>query len=399
VRKTHLIWCVILLSTTACGVSSEPRPETIARPQAFTVRSSMTSSSAFDSGFHASSRNGVLSSVDPRRGAVPTGSVENTQSQTSPHRLSKGFKNTNPNFSLPKFWDRIAFIASRLWATTFHPRSVKLPMAEVNADVLRTNRSLATVTWVGHSTLLIQLDGVNILTDPQWSSRASPVTFAGPKRVTPPGLSFEQLPAIDLVLISHDHYDHLDVATVKRLAETHRPLFLVPLGLKAWFADQGILDVEELDWWETRVFNGLVVTCLPAQHFSGRTLWDRNQRLWSAWAVTGREKRLFFAGDTGYYGVFKDIGNRLGPFDLAAIPIGAYLPASIMRMTHTTPEEALQMFADVQGDRFLAIHWGTFDLTEEPLDEPPQRLAAEVQRLHLDANRIWVFKHGETRPW
>ena len=143
----------------------------------------------------------------------------------------------------------------------------------------------------------------------------------------------------------------------------------------------------------------LTVTCLPAQHFSGRTLWDRSRRLWSAWAVAGREKRFFFAGDTGYYGIFKEIGKVLGPFDVAAIPIDAYLPPSIMRMTHLTPEEALQVFADIQGHHFLAIHWGTFDLTEEPLDEPPRRLEAEMQRRDLDFNRIWVLKHGETRFW
>jgi N-acyl-phosphatidylethanolamine-hydrolysing phospholipase D len=171
------------------------------------------------------------------------GSVESSQPERSSHRLGEEFRNTNPEFSPPKFWDRLAFMASRIWTTTFHPRSVKLPLAESNRDLLKTDRTMATVTWVGHSTLLIQLDGVTILTDPQWSSRASPVTFAGPKRVMPPGLSFEQLPPIDLVLISHDHYDHLDLATVKRLAETHRPVFLVPLGLKAWFADQGIVDV------------------------------------------------------------------------------------------------------------------------------------------------------------
>ena len=327
------------------------------------------------------------------------GSVESSQPERSPHRLGEEFRNTNPEFSPPKFWDRLTFMVSRIWTTTFHPRSVKLPLAESNRDLFKTDRTMATVTWVGHSTLLIQLDGVTILTDPQWSSRASPVTFAGPKRVMPPGLPFEQLPPIDLVLISHDHYDHLDLATVKRLAETHRPVFLVPLGLKAWFADQGIVDVEELDWWEHRVVKELTVTCLPAQHFSGRTLWDRNRRLWSAWAVAGREKRLFFAGDTGYYGIFKEIGKILGPFDVAAIPIGAYLPPSIMRMTHLTPEEALQVFADIQGQHFLAIHWGTFDLTEEPLDEPPRRLEAEVQRRDLDSNRIWVLKHGETRFW
>lgn len=315
------------------------------------------------------------------------------------HILKSGFRNTNPAFTPPNTWDRMKFIASRSWTTTFHPRSVNLPRVENDGSILDNNRTAATVTWVGHSTLLVQLDGVNILTDPHWSDRASPVTFAGPKRLMTPGVPFENLPHIDLVLISHDHYDHLDLETVRRLAEVHRPLFLVPLGLKAWFAEIGITKVEELDWWESRRVNGLTVTCLPAQHFSGRTLWDRNQRLWSSWAVTGDTKRVFFAGDTGFYEVFKEIGRRLGPFDLAAIPIGAYLPRSIMRMTHLTPEEALQLFGDIRGERFMAIHWGTFDLTEEPIEEPPQRLEAEAKRLGLDLAKVWVLKHGETRSW
>lgn len=270
---------------------------------------------------------------------------------------------------------------------------------ENDGAVLRANRSDATVTWVGHSTLLIQLDGVNLLTDPQWSDRASPVTFAGPRRVTPPGLAMEDLPPIDLVLISHDHYDHLDVETVRELDRRHRPVFLVPLRLKEWFDGIGITNVEEFDWWESRPVRGLRVTCLPAQHFSGRTLWDRNQRLWSSWAVSGASKRLFFAGDTGYYSVFKEIGRRLGPFDVAAVPIGAYVPPEMMKMTHVTPEEALQLFADVQGRHFLAMHWGTFDLTDEPIEEPPQRLQAEAERLSLDPSTVWVLKHGETRRW
>ncbi|PYK95067.1 MAG: metallohydrolase [Verrucomicrobia bacterium] len=281
------------------------------------------------------------------------------------HILKNGFRNTNPAFTPPSTWVRMKFIGSRSWATTFHPRSADLPRIENDGSALKNNRTAATVTWVGHSTLLIQLEGVNILT----------------------------------VLISHDHYDHLDVETVRRLAQIHHPLFLVPLGLKAWFAGIGITEVEELDWWESRRIKTLTVTCLPAQHFSGRTLWDRNQRLWSSWAVAGDTKRIFFAGDTGYYPVFKEIGNRLGPFDLAAIPIGAYLPRVMMKMTHMTPEEALQLFADIQGQRFVAIHWGTFDLTEEPIEEPPQRLEAEAKRLGLDRSKVWVLKHGETRGW
>ncbi len=315
------------------------------------------------------------------------------------HILQDGFRNTNPAFAPPSLWERLIFLPLRTWTTTFHTRTADLPRVENDGSALKSNRTDATVTWVGHSTLLIQLDGVTILTDPQWSERASPVTFAGPKRLMSPGVSFEQLPTVDLVVISHDHYDHLDVDTVQRLARTHHPLFLVPLGLKAWFADIGITEVEEMDWWESRQVHGLTVTCLPAQHFSGRSLWDRNRRLWSAWALAGGTKRVFFAGDTGYYPVFKEIGVRLGPFDLAAIPIGAYSPASMMKMTHITPEEALQVFADVQGQYFVAMHWGTFDMTDEAIEEPPLRLEAEANRLGLDPSRVWVLKHGETRGW
>lgn len=332
-------------------------------------------------------------------GLVSCQELSKPPTETRSHVLTGGFRNTNPAFTLPSAWERIRFISSRLWTTTVHPPSLNLPRIENDGRTLKNNRSAATVTWIGHSTLLIQLDGVNILTDPQWSDRASPVHFAGPKRLMPAGMNLEDLPPIDLVLISHDHYDHLDLETVRRIAQLHHPLFLVPLGLKAWFADIGITDVEESDWWESRRIKGLTVTGLPAQHFSGRTLWDRNRRLWGGWAIAGNSKRIFFAGDTGYYDVFKEIGNRLGPFDLAAIPIGAYLPRAMMKMTHLTPKEALQLFADIKGQRFVAIHWGTFDLTEEPMEEPPKRLEAEANRLGLDPSMVWVLKHGETRGW
>jgi N-acyl-phosphatidylethanolamine-hydrolysing phospholipase D len=315
------------------------------------------------------------------------------------HHRQNGFANTNPDYARPSRWVRTTFFVSRIWATTVTPRRATLPSVSNDGGGLRDNRGAATVTWIGHATLLVQLDGVNILTDPHWSERASPVSFAGPRRFMPPGLAFDALPPIHLVLISHDHYDHLDVNTVRRLAATHRPRFLVPLGLKAWFGELGITEVEELDWWQERTVRELTFTCLPAQHFSGRTLWDQNRRLWSGWAVAGREKRLFFAGDTAYYDAFKDIGARLGPFDVAAVPIGAYVPARIMRMSHTTPEEALQVFADVRAERLVPIHWGTFDLAEEPLEEPPQRLEAEARRRGLGEERVWVLKHGETRSW
>jgi L-ascorbate metabolism protein UlaG (beta-lactamase superfamily) len=316
-----------------------------------------------------------------------------------PHHRERGFANASPTFSPAGAWTRFTFFVARIWSTTFSPRTASLPVVASDLATIRGNPGADSVTWVGHSTLLVQLEGVNVLTDPHWSQRASPFGFAGPKRLTPPGLSFEDLPPIHVVVISHDHYDHLDEATVRRLAETHRPHFLVPLGLKAWLAERGVTDVEELDWWDGRIVRGLTFTCVPAQHFSGRTLFDRNRRLWSGWTVAGRSKRLYFAGDTGYYEGLRAIGARLGPFDLAAVPIGAYVPAAIMKASHTSPEEALQVLADVRGRHFIPIHWGTFDLAEEPIEEPPKRLLDETRRLGLDASRVWILKHGETRRW
>jgi L-ascorbate metabolism protein UlaG (beta-lactamase superfamily) len=314
-----------------------------------------------------------------------------------PHHRVGGFANTDPGYARPGPLTRLGFFLTRVLATIFAPPRVALPRAAADGAALAP--AGPTVTWVGHSTLLLRLDGVNVLTDPQWSDRASPVSFAGPRRVSAPGVDFDRLPPIHVVVISHDHYDHLDVPTVRRLAERHRPRFIVPLGLRAWFADLGIDDVDELDWWQSRVTRGLTFTCLPAQHFSGRTLRDQNRRLWSGWSIVGRERRMFFSGDTGYYSVFKEIGARLGPFDLAAVAIGAYLPPRIMKASHTTPEEALRLFADVRGTSFVPIHWGTFDVADEPLDEPPRRLAAEARRLGLPPERVWVLKHGETRAW
>jgi N-acyl-phosphatidylethanolamine-hydrolysing phospholipase D len=314
------------------------------------------------------------------------------------HRIG-GYANVDSLTPPPPTWTRLRFFVARMLSTTFAPRTASFPVVAGDGRAVRDNRGDPMLTWVGHATLLVQLDGVNILTDPQWSRRASPVSFAGPARVTPPALRFEDLPPIHVVVISHDHYDHLDRATVKRLAAAHRPKFLVPLGLKAWLADIGIGDVDELDWWDARTLRGLTFTCVPAQHFSGRTPWDRNRRLWSGWTIAGPTRRLYFAGDTAYFGGFKEIAARLGPFDVAAIPIGAYLPPVIMKPSHTSPEEALAALAEVRGRVFVPIHWGTFDLADEPLDEPPRRLQAEARRLNLGADRVWLLRHGESRSW
>lgn len=315
------------------------------------------------------------------------------------HHVEGGFRNTDPNFYRPSSWTRWSFVIRRLWAGSIAPRTYDTPRIANDGSALRSGLLNPSITWIGHATLLVQLDGINFLTDPTWAARASPVSWAGPRRLSAPGLAFENLPKIDVVVISHDHYDHLNLDTVQRLAATHDPLFLVPLGLKAWFADNGIGKVEELDWWQEREYRGVRFICLPAQHFSQRTLWDGNRRLWASWAVVSSDRRFYFSGDTGYFAGFKEAAQRLGPFDVAALAIGAYLPPEIMKAIHMTPEEAVQAFVDLNARNLLAIHWGTFDLAEEPLDEPPRRMLAEIHQRGIDSERAWIFKLGETRRW
>lgn len=316
------------------------------------------------------------------------------------HHRARGFVNENPAFARPDFWALQTFRFRRLWsALVGGPGAPAFPRVANDGSALRANRQAPTITWIGHATLLIQLDGVNVLTDPQFSDRASPVGFAGPRRLNPPGVAFEDLPPIHAVVISHDHYDHLDRRTVERLAAAHRPRFFVPLGLKPWFASVGIPGAEELDWWDSARVGGVTFTATPVQHWSSRTPFDMNRRLWAGWSIAAGAWRVFFAGDTGYYEGFRRIGERLGPFDLALVSIAAYTPAAIMAHTHTTPEESLRIFADVQARTFVAMHWGTFDLAEEPIDEPPRRLAAAARAQGLPDTRVWVLAHGETRNW
>jgi len=316
------------------------------------------------------------------------------------HHREHGFANANPDFTRPPFWTRTSFFVRRMWAATFAPRGMDLPRVANDGAALRANQSEPTVTWIGHATLLIQLAGVNLLTDPQWSERASPLSFAGPRRVTPPGLRFEDLPPIHAVLVSHDHYDHLDLATVTRLARAHRPTFFVPLGLRPWFEALGIREVVELDWWQSAPLGALAVTAVPAQHSSGRSLLlaDQNERLWTSWVVVTPDRRVFFAGDTGYHAGFAEIGRRLGPFDLAALPIGGYSDFRHHHPNHLSPEEAVQAFEDLQGRLLVPMHWGTFELNREPFREPPDRLMAEALRHGLE-ERVAPLSPGQSIRW
>ena len=314
-------------------------------------------------------------------------------------RVGSAYKNLDPEYRRASSWARLhSLVMGATWLVS-ERRVAALPLATPDLRALREKSRGATVTWIGHSTVLVQLDGVTFLTDPTWAERSGPWSgFVGVHRYTPPGIAFDELPPIDFVLISHDHYDHLDEPTVRRLARKFDPLFVVPLGIKAWLADRGIARAVELDWGASVTVKGLTVICTPAQHGGGRTAIDQGRRLWSSWAVLG-SKRFYFGGDSGYFRHFSETGDRLGPFDLAALPIGSYTPREIAKPVHMSPEEALQAALDLRASHLLGVHWGTFALAREPYDEPPIRLRAELERRHLGADTAWILNPGETRTW
>ena len=275
-----------------------------------------------------------------------------------------------------------------------------LPVVKTDAAALRSPDSNPSVTWIGHATMLVRLARKNLLFDPVFSQRASPFSFAGPQRIVPLPIDITELPRIDLVMVSHNHYDHLDVDAVQRLAAMPQgsPRFLVPKGMKAWFASLGITRVDEYDWWEETREDTLRITFVPVQHWSRRGLTDTNQSLWGGWVVQGEGLRLIHTGDTGYSRDFRDIGERLGPFDMAFIPIGAYAPRWFMKIMHVNVPEAVQMRADLKAERAIGMHWGTFEsLTDEPLDEPPLELALQRREQSLSQAQFDVMRIGETR--
>ena len=264
------------------------------------------------------------------------------------------------------------------------------------------------LTWIGHSTVLVQIGGLNVLTDPVWADRASPLRFAGPRRRLPPAVRLEDLPPIDVVLISHNHYDHLDLATVRQLAARFPNAgWVTPIGVGVSARRAGAQQIHELEWWERVDVGPLAITCTPAQHSSGRGVTDRNRSLWCGWSVetsSGERRAVYFAGDTAYCPTFTEIGARLGPFDACLLPIGAYEPRWYMRYVHMTPEEAVRVYLELcQGDpsasSMVPIHWGTFRIADDALDEPPRRLRTEWTAAELPADRLAMLAHGETRRW
>lgn len=336
----------------------------------------------------------------------------NQEMQLGTHDLSQPvcingrYTNPWPTWSKPSWWSVIRW--------KLHSKNhTELPSSEEEIDKLlpilplkcddieRPPERGIRVTWMGHATTLVQFDGLSVLTDPMMSDRASPTSMFGPKRFRRFPGSVHDFPQLDAVVISHNHYDHLDYDSVVLLNarfgdDLH---WFVPVGLASWMRGSGCRSVTELSWWEVGSLSHNSDTSFvftPAQHWSKRSLSDDNKSLWGSWCILGPQHRFFFAGDTGYCTAFKEIGEQYGPFDLAAIPIGAYEPRSFMGPQHVDPGEAVQIHQDVRAKRSIGIHWGTFALAHEYYLEPPEKLAKEAEKAGLNKDDFFVLKHGES---
>jgi L-ascorbate metabolism protein UlaG (beta-lactamase superfamily) len=254
-------------------------------------------------------------------------------------------------------------------------------------------------TFIGHSTFLLQVGGICVLVDPIWSKRCSPVSFAGPRRARRPGQSLEALPGVDLLLVSHNHYDHMDLPTLRRVRRRWSPPAATGLGNARHLAKAGIRSAVELDWWQSAQFAGARVTYVPAQHFSSRGLYDRNRSLWGGFVIEAAGAVVYFAGDSGYCPHFAEIGRRFPRIDLALLPIGAYEPRWFMRQQHVNPEEAVQAHRDLRPRRSLGMHFGTFQLTDEAIDAPVAALRDARHRAGVAPEEFDVLAFGETRDY
>lgn len=319
--------------------------------------------------------------------------------KTSPpktHHTGNGF--TNPHVQNDK---NLFDVISMRW---FSEDWKEWDNMEKRRDALNVNRETINnpgeypqATWIGHSTVLLQYRGINILTDPVFSDYASPVRFLGPKRKYDPAISLEQLPQIDFVIISHNHYDHIDTKFVKFMG--NKTKWLVPLKIKEWLLDYDIApsNIFELDWWDEAEFENIKFTCTPAQHFSGRGLGDMNKTLWCSWAVEIYDFNFWFGGDTGYNEKqFKEIGNKFCSFDLAMIPIGAYRPRWFMKSAHINPEEAAIIHREINSKYSFGIHWSTFRLSAEGMFEPVKDLSTALEKLQIPRGEFEALRIGET---
>jgi L-ascorbate metabolism protein UlaG (beta-lactamase superfamily) len=256
--------------------------------------------------------------------------------------------------------------------------------------------AVAVVTFIGHATFLIQTAAGNLLTDPMYSDRAGPFGLLGPRRVRQPAVPFDDLPPISTVLLSHNHYDHCDRPTLERLARRFDPVVITPIGNGALVKSTGLRKVEELDWWQDATTSTLPLTLTPAHHFSARTPFDRNRALWGGFTIAVAQRHIYFAGDSAYAPFFREIRRRLGPIDLALLPIGAYEPRWFMRAVHMNPAEALQAHLDLEASESIAMHFGTFQLTTEGIDEPVRALEQARDAHQVEPSAFRAIGFGES---
>jgi N-acyl-phosphatidylethanolamine-hydrolysing phospholipase D len=280
---------------------------------------------------------------------------------------------------------------------TFSSKNPKRIKIETSQDWKSLNKnSQDYAVWIGHATYLLNSSGITILTDPVFSKRASPIRFAGPKRLIPPAMSLEDLPKVDVITVSHNHYDHLDIASLKKLYKLNpEALFLVPKGDKKLLSRKGIKNVQEFLWWEEVEIKSTQFTFTPVQHWSARGIRDRNKSLWGGWFIKSLDRSLFHAGDTGYSQDFKETRSRLGSPDIALIPIGAYAPRWFMSFSHVNPSEAVQIAEDLGAEVAYGMHWGTFPLTDEEVLEPPLLLETALEAKSLPKEFFRTLKPGE----
>jgi L-ascorbate metabolism protein UlaG (beta-lactamase superfamily) len=288
------------------------------------------------------------------------------------------------------------FLWQSLWNESAWPESLSNPEASTIPD--RVNEGIRA-TYINHATVLIQVDGLNILTDPIWSERASPVTFAGPKRIRPPGIAISDLTEIDLVLISHNHYDHLDTATLRQLRQQQNkePVIVSGLGNAALLRSLGYNQAIELDWSDSTSVEGTTVHFVECQHRSARGIFDQMRTLWGSFVIETSQGNIYFAGDTGYSPHFKEQGERFGSFALSILPIGTYEPRWFMKDIHLNPEEAVQAHIDLNSEQSLGMHFGVFQLTWEPVDQPVTDLDTALQANQIGTGRFWALEPGQAR--